>query len=320
LDAGRGTLIQSDPITFVREVYRVLLGREPEPNGLAYWTKMLDAGLHRHAVVQGVLTSDEAATIAGSAGDPRRCADVDLIIPIEGREIRAPASDRSIVPTLLDTRVWEPHVLAYLREHLRREHVFVDVGANLGYFTVLCAPLVSRVIAFEPVARVRAYCVENVARNGLGNVHILDVGLWHETLCTRIFHDPSLLGGGALSVRGEEAIVCKALDDLVKEGLEMPRLDVVKMDIQGAEVSALLGMRRTLERYRPRIILEVDRASLMRLDRSVGDLWSTVASLGYALAAFEPWQATPPVPLETLDALESRCPDAGLVDVVAIPR
>ncbi len=192
----------------------------------------------------------------------------------------------------------------------------MDIGANLGYFTVLCAPLVARIIAFEPLARVRAYCVDNVTRNRLGNVQVLGVGLWHETVRTGIRYDTGDLGGGSLSAPGEEPIVCHALDDLVAEGLELARLDMVKMDIQGAEVSALLGMRRTIERHRPQIILEVDRVCLKRLGRSVAELWRTLVGFGYRLAAFQPWEVRVPDPLESLDALERRGP---MVDVVALP-
>lgn len=305
---------------FVRAAYSVLLGRDPEPAGLEYWSQMIDAGLSRRAVVQAVLSSDEYTQLAGSAGDPRRCPDVDVLIPVEGFELRAPAADRSIVPMLLDSRAWEPHVLAYLKAHLQRDHVFMDVGANLGYFTVLCAPLVARVIAFEPVARARAYCVDNVARNGLGNVHVLSVGLWHEALIAGISFDPRILAGGALSVSGDERIVCRALDDLVAEGaIELARLDVVKMDIQGAEVSALAGMRQTIARCRPRIIMEVDRTSLERLGRSVKDVWDAVDELGYRLSAFEKWKDAAPKPVDSLRELESLCPLGSSIDVLTVP-
>ncbi len=185
--------------------------------------------------------------------------------------------------------------MAYFKAHLRGDHIFMDVGANIGYFTVLCAPLVARVIAFEPLVSPRRYCVFNVAT--LANVAVLPYALWHEDAESLVLDDPVNLGSGSLAQSGNELIQCRALDGLVESGaLPLPRLDMVKMDIQGAEVSALLGMRRTLERHRPAIILEVDRVCLERLGRSVGDWW-TLVGFGYRLAAFEPWKVSDPEPL-----------------------
>ena len=307
---------------FVRAAYSVLLGRDPEPAGLQYWTEMLVAGQRPIAIamIRAMLASEEFRERLGSSGDPRRCPDVDVIIPIDGHDMRVPASDLSIVPTLLDSRVWEPHILDYLRAHLRRDHVFMDVGANLGYFTVLCAPLVARVIAVEPVARPGRYCALNITANDLANVELLPYGLWHEDTSFLVLDDPLNIGAGSLSQSGDELIQCRALDGLVERGeLSLPRLDMVKMDIQGAEVSALAGMRQTIARCRPGIIMEVERTCLERLGRSVNDVWDAVDGLGYRLWAFEAWKDAPPKPVDSLGKLESLCSLGSSIDVLMLP-
>jgi FkbM family methyltransferase len=318
-------IVRSEEV--VQSAYNLLLNREPEPAGLKHWAHALDHGLSRVEFVRAVLASTEFRAQMASVEDLTKYRDIDLIIPVGGSQFRVPASDISLVPHLMAHRCWEPHVMRYLTQHLRPSHVFMDVGANLGYFTVLSAPLVERVIAFEPVARNHAYCGANIALNGLTNVDLRRCGLWREDRTLQITCDSSSVMTAAVAVDAAdgspalEPIRAVSLDSLVQSGgLKLPRLDVVKMDIEGAEMSALTGMRGTLSRFRPRIIMEVNRPMLDACDASVEEVWDFFKGLSYEVRAFEHWQERDPDPVANLEQLTRLCPPDSLIDIVAAPR
>ena len=312
------------PHEVVAAAYNLLLDRDPEPAGLKHWSSALESGLARSEFVRAVLASAEFRARMAASDTLTRYHDVDLIIPVGGGQFRVPASDLSLVPHLLAHRCWEPHILSWLTRRLKRTDVFVDVGANIGYFTVLCAPLVARVVAFEPAPGSYGYCKSNVALNGLTNVELHQFGLWHEDATLEIARDPSSLMTAAVATasdgRAVEPIHAVSLDSLIDRGLDMTRLDVIKMDIEGAEWSALRGMRRTLARFRPAIVMEVNRPALAACGATVDDVWTFFAGLSYDVRVFEAWKTRDPDPVRTLEELKARCPDDSLVDILAVPE
>jgi len=140
-------------------------------------------------LLRSVVSSAEFRGRVGSTDAFNKYRDVDLIFSAQGHEFRLPAADLSLVPHLLEHRSWEPHISRYLTRNLTSDDIFVDVGANLGFFTVLCAPLVSRVIAFEPVSLSHRYCKGNIALNQLTNVDLFQCGLWSEDTIAKIKAD-----------------------------------------------------------------------------------------------------------------------------------
>jgi FkbM family methyltransferase len=310
-------VLQADEV--VDLVYELLLKRKPEPAALQHWSTALTRGLTQEQFVQAVLGSSEFRNQLGTADTHD---DVDLVIPIMGRQLRVPASDRDLVPTLLRDRTWEPHLTRYLLRELRPSDVFLDAGANLGYFTVLCAPLVDRVIGFEPVARTHRYCELNVALNGLGNVELHQLGLWHEDTTLSMRGDSAGVNAAiapSADVAGIESVRGVPLDGLIQAGsLGLSRLDVIKMDVEGAELSALNGMRATIERHRPRIIMEINPPMLATFGVTIDDIWRFLHGRGYQIHAFEPWQELDPFPVRGLDDLRRLCTAHSLIDIVAL--
>ena len=308
---------------FVTAAYCVLLGRDPEPAGLRHWSAMLSNGLARTQFIHAVLSSAEFRGRMATVNQFDEYHDVDVMVPMPPHQFRLPLADLSFVPTFLKERVWEPHVTGYLRQELRPHHTFMDVGANLGYFSVICAPLVRRVIAFEPVSTAYRYCLGNISLNRLTNVELFPYGLWKQNVTLSMMSDSSSLMSASLSgdqrTSGGETIPCVSLDRLVASGeLQLPGLDVVKMDIEGAEVSALMGMRDTIMRFRPRIIFELNRPALGRLGETVDDVWRFFDDLSYTLFAFEHWKEIDPRPVRSLEQLTTLCPADGLIDALAV--
>lgn len=307
----------------VRAAYNVLFGRDPEPGGQKHWSSALKGGLQREEFLRALLSSLEFRENMGAIESFSKHQDVDLIIPIHGYHLRVPAAELSLVPNLLNERSWEPHITRYLRLNLKPTDIFMDVGANLGYFTIICAPLVKRVIAFEPVSTTYSYCKANISLNSLINVDLYQYGLWNEDTVKYIRIDSSRLMTASItedeSTSNIESISCVSLDRMIRRGeLNLPRLDIVKMDIEGSEAFALKGMEHTIVRFRPKILMELNRPALERFGNTVDDVWNFFSKISYKLDAFKHWEETDPRPLESLQQLKHLCPSDSLIDILAV--
>jgi len=308
----------------VEVAYELLLSREPDPAGLKHWTMALENGLTKDNFIRAVLTSAEFREKSAESEQLQSYENVDLIIPFKDFELRVPASDQSLVPHLLKYRSWEPHLTQYLTNQLRPDHVFFDVGANIGYFTVLCAPRVERVVAFEPGVRARRYCERNIILNDLRNVDLHAYGLWHEDAKLHLRTEPNGVNAAitaSVDPLNSESIDVVSLDKYIADGrLVISRLDVMKMDVEGAELLALKGMLETIARFRPTIVMELNRPMLWTFDITVEDIWQFLQHIEYDVRAFEPWQQKEPVAVSNIGALKDLCPEDGIIDLVVTPR
>ena len=176
--------------------------------------------------------------------------------------------------------------LHHLQKLVPEGGVFVDVGANIGLFTLKAAPLASRVVAVEPGEAAGRQLDANVALNGYRHVSVVRKALSDAPGRAALFHNPagddpqafSLISDG--SATGSEPVELTTLDTLVAQ-LELPRVDCIKIDVEGAEAPVLAGGIAVLERDRPTVIFEMNCTTL---DRSGGDPlagWNRLAALGY---------------------------------------
>jgi len=168
----------------------------------------------------------------------------------------------------------------------------VDVGANWGYFTLVCAHRVGasgRVLALEPHPRLSAMLEENVSTNQLSQVAVLRIaaGLDRGARAFVGFDAQSGNWGLSRAARPSETadFECEsaALDSLLESrGSSFGRVDLVKMDIEGGEADAIDGMRRGLAQHRYRYVLvECHPAELARTGRSVQQCLDPFLDAGY---------------------------------------
>lgn len=185
------------------------------------------------------------------------------------------------------------HVREVLRRVLRGGMTFVDVGANHGEVTVHAASLLphGRVLAFEPVAEVFELLRENVRMNRLGNVSLHPLALAAEP-GELTFHAP--LDGEEEGRRHEglhsrfsagkrTRVTGRASADTLDRVLEregVGRVDVIKLDIEGGELDALRGARKTLLQ-RPRLVIEINRETSRWAGHSPEELLSWLGEVGY---------------------------------------
>ena len=159
-------------------------------------------------------------------------------------------------------------VLAAIRPHVPSDAVCLDVGANIGLYSLGLSHLApqGQVYAFEPSPTTYGHLQANLAANCATNVDACNLALGASVGTVR-FHDFSFFSAGSFSSDegsllssesyGSESFEAAAttLDDFVADrGLD--RVDVVKVDVEGAEMSVLAGAEKTLATYRPATVLE----------------------------------------------------------------
>jgi FkbM family methyltransferase len=134
--------------------------------------------------------------------------------------------------------------------------VVYDVGANVGFYTLLAATLAGpqgRVYAFEPLPRNVRILTRHAALNRLTNVHVF-AGAVSDRPGTARFDQCALPEMGRLSASGGIEVLTFQLDDLLASG-RIPPPHVVKIDVEGAEWDVLRGARDVFLRHRPTVLL-----------------------------------------------------------------
>jgi FkbM family methyltransferase len=159
----------------------------------------------------------------------------------------------------------ETPVQEAMRRLLPRGGVFFDLGANVGFFSLIGARLVGpegKVVAFEPVPANASLVRRNAQLNGLESIDVrqVAVGAAPARAPLLVVADPSwshLADRGWHPQTQERVEVDVVSIDSLREREEVPAPDVVKLDVEGSEGDAVRGLRRTLERDRPALICEL---------------------------------------------------------------
>ncbi len=156
--------------------------------------------------------------------------------------------DRVVSRRIREEGVWEPYETALLMNFLQPGHVFVDVGANIGYFPVIAASLVGdegAVFAFEPDPRNFELLRANLRLNGCqSRVHCVAAGLAETDGPGRLFLSEDNAGDHQIFAAGSgrDSLPIRLLrgSDYLRGRLR--RLDLLKVDVQGAEYAVMVGL------------------------------------------------------------------------------
>ena len=177
--------------------------------------------------------------------------------------------------------------LPFVRALLRPEDTFVDVGANIGVYSVVAAVRGARVWAFEPNDTARAMLTANLALNHVeARVTVLSCALADFNGPARFTTDLESSNPLEVGLRAEgEVVEVRKLDTMVGPG---DRVTLMKVDAEGFDEAVLRGARGALERERPVVIAET-WAGAKSIRQFLG-------SLGYELFLFE--DGLLPLPLD----------------------
>jgi FkbM family methyltransferase len=163
------------------------------------------------------------------------------------------ARDRFISSDLAGSGIFEPFETELVQIEIRPGDVVLDVGANIGYYTLMFARLVGpqgKVYAFEPDPENFALLEENVRLNGHGNVVLVNKAVSDKTGTGRLYLCEDNQGDHRTydSADGRPHVAIETVDLDRYFQTYSGRIDFIKMDIQGSEYAAIAGMKGLLKR------------------------------------------------------------------------
>jgi FkbM family methyltransferase len=197
----------------------------------------------------------------------------------------------------------DPNEFAFLDRFLEPGMTFIDAGANEGIYSIFAARRVGSsgaVWAFEPSNRELGRLRRNATYNGL-DFDIFSVGLSDSERDAELVVAENRYAGlntlgkipyAGVNVARTEHVQLLRLDDVVSKN-PLSRIDIIKIDIEGGELSMLRGAVETLSRYRPLLLFELLRPALASQGASPEEVIEFVHKQAYTLYQFDPSSGLP---------------------------
>ena len=208
----------------------------------------------------------------------------------------------------------------FLVKYLCDGMVYFDVGANNGYYYSLKAARRSKsckVYSFEPDRMILHHLTRNVAFNRLDNIEVVPQALSNYVgkakMTARLGASNYLLVNGSQSLRIVE-VECTTMDDFVSQN-SIPRVDFVKVDVEGGEHNFLKGGYSTLRKMAPVMALELNDALLRRSGASRQAVLSLLEELGYRCFRIKGSNDALAVPIGRISTIRES--DLGWLETIA---
>jgi FkbM family methyltransferase len=215
--------------------------------------------------------------------------------------------------------LYQRELAALLRRRLPPDAVAVDGGAHIGVISVLLASLcpAGHVYAFEPAPETAAHLQHNLAANGITNVTVERLALYREDGEITLAFDASYPGGSHIG-EGQCRVTTARLDSWV-ESRGLDRLDLLKLDVEGAEPAVFDGAEETLRRFKPFTVVECNPVALPRFGgTSYRELFLRLHGLFPVVALIGSGGVL--LPLADVRHLELALNHHGVVDLVGLPH
>jgi FkbM family methyltransferase len=230
-----------------------------------------------------------------------------------GTRLRVDLRDSGVGRPIFVNEQYEPAETRLITGALRPGDVFVDIGANIGFFTTLASRLVGpggRVIAFEPDPDHCATLRSNLRLNGARNVTVRSEALGAQSTSGRLFRSDSNFGDHRVAAGAEPRqsipILIRRFDE-VSDELSLTRVDFIKMDVQGYEPQVLEGMGDCLQRLQVQtVLMEFWPFGIRYAGGSPPALMDTLARLPFVMHTLdEAGDVRAEEPQEILDRVEA---------------
>jgi FkbM family methyltransferase len=265
--------------------YRLLLGREPEdPQAVELYAEK-----SRSELVEIFINSPEfrTRTVINRICPPQRRY---MVEHDNGFRFWLLYGDEFVSPPMA-AGAYEPPETDFVKRHVRAGMAVLDVGANLGWFTVHLADLVGkdgRVDAFEPRSDLFDLLAKTTAENHLTNVTLHKCALGSQNSGGQmIWSLEDLNPGGTNLVPSDftspevksEPVTIRTLDSCLAH-----HIDFIKMDVEGSEPLVIAGAERILTEDKPTILIEINPSNLLRTSGiSTEEFGHLVEKLNYRL-------------------------------------
>jgi FkbM family methyltransferase len=182
----------------------------------------------------------------------------------------------------------EPFTKSFVLSNMEPSTTFLDVGANVGYFGLLVAAKFTdcNVLSFEPNPAIASCLQESITRNKLeSRMKLVRHAVSNQAGFLPFVVESENTGHSRLAASGSGDniinVECVVFDEWVKTHPMPSRVSCIKMDVEGAEVMALQGMRELLERDRPALCVEGYDSQLREFGSSLGELKALLQESGY---------------------------------------
>jgi len=205
----------------------------------------------------------------------------------EGIKMACDPDDERIVPMeIVNFGDYERKELEMMRNFIGLKSVVLDIGSNIGWYSLNYSRMAKkgRVFAYEPAPKIFKYLKENLELNGTKNIASFNFGLSDVNKTLTFYYDPKLSGSTSLRRLHEDRkkikIKCKVkrLDD-IKLGTK--RIDFIKCDIEGAEIFAIKGGLKTIDKHKPVLFLEMLRKWARKFGYHPNDIIDLLSEYGY---------------------------------------
>lgn len=148
-----------------------------------------------------------------------------------------------VMRTIKKYNYYEPLISIIFMKILNNEDIFIDIGGNIGYYSLLCSNICKKVHSFEPLSKNFDILEENIKINNIKNIIPSKLAISDLKTCKMEF------AYGCSSVTTKEtgiSVDCIGLDDYVKKN-EISNIKLIKIDVEGHELNVLKTMKNTLK-------------------------------------------------------------------------
>ena len=211
-------------------------------------------------------------------------------------------------------------IIPYIKSALHPGMTLIDVGANIGEISLVGAKCIGgtgRVIAFEPIDVIADELEANATRNHLNQISVVRTGLsdvandnvpiYASCAQGRLGDDNKGLGSIFGAATGEtplQRITITTLDAWL-DTHPLDRVDMIKIDIEGAELPCLRGAEQTLRKFKPTLIIEVQDTTANTAGYRARDILDYLSELGYTFGRFEGHGITSAIDPENLQVTQN---------------
>ncbi|MBP9817526.1 FkbM family methyltransferase [Candidatus Shapirobacteria bacterium] len=196
-------------------------------------------------------------------------------------------SDDKFIGQRIALGKYEEYETLLMLNQVDSNSVVVDIGANIGYYTLLLAQKCKMVYAFEPDKECFEILKKNVEENGLKNVKLFNVAVGAKKEKRVLIKDKENLGNshltpppyGHLPLTGEANILLDnsylvetdTLDNILKNE---QKIDLIKIDVQGWEPEVVEGAKGIIKKYSPTLFMEYNGGNIDFLKKAYKNIWS----------------------------------------------
>jgi len=270
--------------------YKDYLQAEPDPDGLRHQFEHIKSGTLKLEQLPEILQNTEGGKVVSLLNH-------SCLYTKYGIKMYLDRNDLAICKTLAKEYAWEESETNFLKKIIVPEMSIIDIGANIGYFTLLLAKWIGpkgKVYSFEPDPSNFKLLTKNLKANRINNVHCFQKAISNKNAKKSLFLSTYNMGDHRLidffafdgdDKRAKVEVESVRLDSIL---LDSEKIDFIKMDIQGSEIPALLGMENTLKNNKKiSLLVEFWPFAIKKIGHSPKEFIEILEQFGFKIFSIE---------------------------------